>query len=389
MKQPIIICINSLRIGGTERVVSILLEHLKDVFEIHLALYNNAAHYPIPEGVKVFTLDQSPGETNFSMLMKGPLLSYRLYRYCRKYKIQTVVAFLNRPCYLAALMKELWNYKGKVVMCQRTHQSALVKYRSKINRFFSNSLLRCSFSRADLVLANSIEIEIDLRKYLPAKVAVKMIYNPLDLEEIERMSAEPFSKIFEPGIFHFIVLGGLRAEKNHSHLLKAFSLLKKGSAKLWIVGGGKLEEDLKAEAIELKLGNSVEFCGFINNPFPFVIKADCLVLASKVEGFPNALLEGLVCGKPVISTDCFSGPREILDPNKEALQHLKDVEFARFGILVPLESVQLLAKAMEVIMEDRTLREEYALRSREAIKMYDIANLKEEYVSAFSNESPC
>ena len=120
-----------------------------------------------------------------------------------------------------------------------------------------------------------------------------------------------------------------------------------------------------------------------------MIKADCLVLTSKVEGFPNALLEGLVCGKPVISTDCFSGPREILDPNKEALQHLKDVEFARFGILVPLESVQLLAKAMEVIMEDRTLREEYALRSREAIKMYDIANLKEEYVSAFSNESPC
>ncbi|RYG46176.1 MAG: hypothetical protein EOO01_16595, partial [Chitinophagaceae bacterium] len=131
MKEKIVICINSLRTGGTERVVSILLEHLRDRFDLHLVLYNDSADQIIPGGVKVFSLSQPAKEGSIAMLLKGPFLSYRLYRYCRKNSITTIVAFLNRACYLSALTRRLFNYKGKIVMCQRTHQSTLVSYGSR------------------------------------------------------------------------------------------------------------------------------------------------------------------------------------------------------------------------------------------------------------------
>lgn len=112
--------------------------------------------------------------------------------------------------------------------------------------------------------------------------------------------------------FTFISVGKFRVEKNLQLLLQAFSLLKDLPIQLIIIGGGPLETNLKQQAGELGIADKVWFGGFKSNPFKYIKNANCFVLSSHTEGFPNVLLEALACGKSVISTDCKSGPREIL-----------------------------------------------------------------------------
>ncbi len=385
MKERIAICINSLRIGGTERVVTILMEHLKTEFDIHLILYNEEVEYKIPEDITVYPLGGPSREGGVAMLLNGLFFSYKLNRYLRQKSITTVIGFLNRGCYLTALVKKVFNYRGKVLMCQRTHQTTLVSHGSFMYKVFSNRLLKWSFAAADLLVANSSEIKEDLDKYVSRKVQVVFIPNPIDLEEIRNLADEDVNFRFSADQFHFVVLGGLRAEKNHELLLHAFAHLPAGAAKLWIIGGGKLEHRLKRLATRLNIFNSVEFCGSMTNPFPLLMKADAMVLSSRVEGFPNALLEGLACGKAIISTDCKSGPREILAPELSGKGMLEDIVPAKYGILVPVHDAVSLAKAMKEIMTNDRLRGEYSERALIRIKAFDINVLRKEFIRVFSS----
>src|SRR6478735_5807 len=103
IRPKLLISINTLQSGGAERVVSLLLEHLKDDFEIHLGLYTNMVDYIIPPEVKVLYLKQPLNENKILRLLKMPYQAYKVYRYCKKNNIRISVAFLYRPCYINAM----------------------------------------------------------------------------------------------------------------------------------------------------------------------------------------------------------------------------------------------------------------------------------------------
>ena len=98
VKPKLLIFINTLQSGGAERVVSLLLTHLKNEFELHLALYTNIIEYKIPSEIKVLNLNQPLKQNKILRLLKLPFVSYRVYKYCTKNKINTSVGFLYRPC---------------------------------------------------------------------------------------------------------------------------------------------------------------------------------------------------------------------------------------------------------------------------------------------------
>jgi N-acetylgalactosamine-N,N'-diacetylbacillosaminyl-diphospho-undecaprenol 4-alpha-N-acetylgalactosaminyltransferase len=385
VKPKILIFINSLRSGGAERVVSHLLQHLKNDFEIHLALYNRSIDYAIPDEVKIFDLQQSLKENEFVVFLKIPLLSYRLYRYCREHNIPTSIAFLNRPCYINALMRSLWGFKGNIVMCERTHQTTMLQHNSRLYRTISRNLVKFSYKRADLVLSNSYASKADLIENFRIKTPIRVIHNPIDLEFIHRQAAEPVQGVFEEGIFHFIYVGGFRKEKNVPLLLQAFYIIKHLPVKLVIVGGGALQNMLLHLVMELGIGDKVIFCGFDANPYKYIKRADCFVLSSHVEGFPNVILEALACGKPVISTDCKSGPREILAPGTD-LNHeaFSSYEIVEYGLLTPVNDVANLAAAMNKVYEDDTLRTRFQQKAVSRAKQFDVAEIKRYFHVAFS-----
>jgi N-acetylgalactosamine-N,N'-diacetylbacillosaminyl-diphospho-undecaprenol 4-alpha-N-acetylgalactosaminyltransferase len=385
IKPKLLIFINTLQSGGAERVVSLLLGHLKDDFEIHLALYSNIIDYAIPPEIKILNLQQPLVQDKVIRFLKLPGISRKVYRYCKKNNINISVGFLYRPCYINALMKSLWGYKGHVIMCERTHQTTMQQSHSVIYRMFSKFMVMFSYKRADLVLANSYAMQTDLIENFKIKTPVRVIYNPIDLHFIKTHTGEEPDYVFDKNTFYFVNVGGFRKEKNHLLLIQAFFILKNLPCKLLIVGGGVMEEELKQKVHDLGLMDKVIFTGFDNNPFKYVSRSDCFVLSSDVEGFPNVLIEALACSKPVISTDCSSGPRELLAPATD-LHHraINNYEIGEYGILTPVNDVIALAAAMKKMVEDSALRDQFAAKAAGRAQQFDVDEIKQYFYVAFT-----
>ena len=171
--------------------------------------------------------------------------------------------------------------------------------------YSKKSVICCS----DGVLNDFLEIHPSRRKY------AKQIYNPIDIEEIQALSKNLIDlELPEKYIVH---VGKFKSEKRHDILLKAFAA-SGTHRKLVLVGQGPMESQIKELAEELNIESKVFFAGFHANPFPIIKQADLLVLSSDYEGLPTVLLEALAIGTPCISTDCNSGPREILEQHQLA-----------------------------------------------------------------------
>ena len=385
IKPKLLIFINTLQSGGAERVVSLLLGHLNDDFEIHLALYSNIIEFTIPPEIKILNLNQPLIQDKIIRFLKLPYISWKVYNYCKKNGINISVAFLYRPCYINALMKSLWGYEGHVIMCERTHQTTMQQSQSAIYRMFSKFMVMFSYKRADLVLANSYAMQTDLIENFKIKTPVRVIYNPIDLHFIKTHVDEVPDFVFDKNTFHFINVGGFRKEKNHLLLIQAFFILKNLPCKLLIVGGGVMEEELKQKVHDLGLMDKIIFFGFDKNPFKYVSRSDCFVLSSDVEGFPNVLIESLACGKPVISTDCSSGPRELLAPATD-LHHrvINKYEIGEYGILTPINDVTALAAAMKKMYNDAALRSQFAAKAAKRAEQFDVEEIKQYFHVAFT-----
>jgi N-acetylgalactosamine-N,N'-diacetylbacillosaminyl-diphospho-undecaprenol 4-alpha-N-acetylgalactosaminyltransferase len=117
-----------------------------------------------------------------------------------------------------------------------------------------------------------------------------------------------------------------------------------------------------------------------DNPFKYIKKSDVFVLASREEGFPNVLIEAMIFGVPVISTDCISGPREILAPKSDIEFQLKDsIEFAENGILYPVDDMNGLVEALDTLFHDSGMRDRYVKKALEKSKEFSVDKIVEKY----------
>lgn len=385
MKPALLICINSLRSGGAERVVSQLLVHLQEEFDIHLALYSHIIEYEIPKGIKILDLNQSEKDGQIALLLKLPFLSYRISRYCKKHNILHSVAFLNRPCYINALMRSWWGYKGRVVMCERTHETTMLNTKSFLTRAITKFLISASYNRADLVLANAQAIKDDLQMNLKVRTPIEVVYNPVDITDLRCKMQEAVDLNFSADSFYFVSVGNFRKEKNFPLIVDAFANLKGMNCKLLLIGDGPDAALLKQKVASYGITEQVIFCGKAGNPFKYMHRSDAFVLCSDVEGFPNVLLEALACGKAVISTDCRSGPREMLapstDPEFELTEEFKEEEF---GILSPVSNAGIMAAAMKKLMTDEGMRTRLQEKAANRASDFDIRIVRKYFVKAFA-----
>jgi glycosyltransferase involved in cell wall biosynthesis len=280
--------------------------------------------------------------------------------------------------------------------------------KKRFRLLFYKFIMKRFYNKADLLIAVSKGIGLDLVKNFginPRKIIT--IYNPVLLEEIERFSKE---KLFEyEDIFkHQVIItaGRLKRAKGQWYLLRIFKKLKEQhkDLKLLILGEGGLKEYLIKLSEELGLKTyvwdrdklnhdfDVYFLGFQKNPFKFMARSKLFVFPSLWEGLPNALVEAIACGVPVISADCMSGPREILAPNTDITRQTDKPEFAEYGILMPTfeykfksadepldEKEQMWVDIIDKMLTDDDLRKYYAEKGKERVKDFQIEKIIREW----------
>ncbi|MDK2042530.1 glycosyltransferase [Aliarcobacter butzleri] len=348
--RKIVILINSLESGGAERVVSNLLNDFVDRYDCYLILIHKNIFYTLDSRVKILNLNEQKNLLGIKKFLRLPILAYKLSKLIKEYKFDQVISFLSRSNYINILSNIL--IKHETIINERAMPS--LQYEYGINGKINKILIKTLYPRACLCLSNSYGNMMDLKNNFNV-VKIEYIHNLFDIETIEELSKKDIE--FQKKRFTFVTVGRLDSGKNHKLLIEA---VKDFNADLWIIGDGELKEGLQKYINELNLNDKVYLLGKKENPFSFLSKADCFVFSSNYEGFPNVLVEALVCGLPIISTDCQSGPREILAPTSNISFQLKDkIEFAEYGILVPIKNVEKLKEAMNLLINDKNLRKDY------------------------------
>jgi glycosyltransferase involved in cell wall biosynthesis len=193
------------------------------------------------------------------------------------------------------------------------------------------------YSWADNIVPVSQGIADDLTKMSRRPLKnMSVIYNPVVTPELLAKAKEPIDHpwfaLGEPPVI--LGIGRLHQQKDFPTLIRAFALVRqKRSARLMLLGEGPDRDKLEALIKKLDLTNDIALPGFVHNPYAFMSKASVFVLSSLYEGLPTVLIEAIALGTKVISTDCPSGPAEILDSG-------------RYGSLVPVGDIQALAETI-------------------------------------------
>jgi N-acetylgalactosamine-N,N'-diacetylbacillosaminyl-diphospho-undecaprenol 4-alpha-N-acetylgalactosaminyltransferase len=375
-KKKVAIFIISLCAGGAERVVSILLNNLKEKFDVYLIMLQPVIEYEIPSDQKIILLDTNASNNALFNILKIPFLSYRYYRFLKKNNIDRSISFLNRPNFIAGFLKKI-GWKGKIILCERTFTSDYYSKR-KVGDRVGRLLVKKLYSNASLIVCNSKSIETDLRKTFNVQTNFRTIYNPIDLDDIKKktsIAASSASK--ETQSFTFITIGRLNYIKNQEMLIEAGSLLRDIDFKIKIIGRGELKENLNKIAIKYNIADRVSIIDYTDNPFTYLTSADCFVLTSNFEGFPNVVLEALACSLPVISTDCKGGIRELLAPSilLDEASTTNKIIYADYGMLVPVGNAKVLAGAMRKIYYDFNLRQIYRAKGYERAINFDLSKI--------------
>lgn len=263
-----------------------------------------------------------------------------LWRYLRESRPNVVFSaedHLNCAVLLAAILA---GSKAKISGSSRVTPFDTYSIKIFSKRWLLKQLMRALMWRADALTCVSFDMVDQYRTVFDRPPHV-CVYNIVDSRHSRRRMEET---IDDPFVIDrdgplLVAAGRLAAWKGFDDLIRAMSHLpRERRARLLILGDGPMRAELEALVTELGLGDRVRFAGYVENPLKFFVHADVFVLSSLVEGLPNVLVEAMMCGCTPVSTDCPTGPREVL-------------EDGRYGYLVPVRDPVALAQAIEEALD--------------------------------------
>jgi glycosyltransferase involved in cell wall biosynthesis len=336
-----------LRGGGAERVsLDLAHEFARRGHAVEFALMRMAGEF-LPEARAAFSVIdlKAPRTRN---------VPRALARYLRQRRPDAVIANMWSLTVAAVVGRSLSRLRPILLLVE--HSTLSRQYRSW--GWLQNQTMRFSmwllYRGADIVSAVSLGVAKDVEELAGLSPGrVKVLHNPIRSRppptEVAILQAEALWNC--PRGERVLTVGSLKDQKNQSLLLRAFSYLARPQARLMLLGQGDNEAALRTLAEQLGIADRVIFAGFHSDPTAFYHTADLFALSSDYEGFGNVIVEALSRGLPVVSTDCPSGPAEIL-------------ENGRYGRLVPVGDAAGLAQAMDAALSETADTE--ALKRRAA-----------------------
>ena len=368
-KKKITFIIPSLVSGGAERVLIHLINHLnKEKYSICLVLFENILDYKkdLRFSGEIVCLDKKSRWDFFKLIFK-------LRKTLRTYQPDVVLSFLYYTNIVTVMASLFFKRKFKLILCERNYPPEYLQKDRLV--YLKKWLMRFTYRKADKILTVSKSIARVLEKDFNIKSEkIKTIYNPVVLEEIkDKYQKEMKHPFFEDERAQIIIsVGRLVEQKRVDRLLRAFSLVRKKQDRVYLIilGEGELRKELENLSLELRVDKWTDFVGFQSNPYAWIRKADIFVLSSDFEGFPNVILEAMACGTPVVSTDCPSGPNEIIVNGKN-------------GILVPTEDEKAMAEAILKLLTNDNLRKRFFEEGKKKAETLRIEKILPQYEELF------
>lgn len=328
-KKRIALFMSALDGGGAERIMLYLargfVEQGLDV-DLVLAKAEGPLMSQIPPGVRLIDLKS-----------KRLIFSPRtLARYVRKQRPVAVLSALEDANFVAIWTRRFLRLPTRVVVTVHNTLSREAQNATKFKRRIAPYLVKLFYPWADAAIAVSQGAADDLISLGISPRLVQVVYNPVVMPDFYEKAAEPVDHPwFAPDRPPVIIgVGRLERQKDFPTLIRAYAQLREHRPmRLMILGEGQDRPILEELIQDLGLGQEVLLPGFVPNPYAYLAKASVFVLSSLFEGLPTALIEAMAAGTPVISTDCKSGPAEILLNGK-------------YGPLVPVGDVEKMAQAI-------------------------------------------
>lgn len=317
--------------GGAERVMANLACQFNQLgFRVDLVLVRAKGPYLAQISPEVRVVEMKSSSTATSIL--------ELTRYLQRERPVTLLSTMHYANEVALWAKRFSGVSTRVVVCEQNNLSSYAQNTSRFAERWTPLWAKLFYRWADGIIAASEGVAQDLIQITGlSPERIRVIYNPVITPKLENQAQEPVQHPWfisgEPPVV--LGVGRLVGQKDFSTLIRAFALVRQTrAARLVILGnnaGNKSTLDALVE--ELGLTKDVTLLGFVANPYAYMARASVFALSSRWEGFGNVIAEALAVGTPVVSTDCQSGPSEILDHGK-------------YGTLVPVGDYQALAAAI-------------------------------------------
>lgn len=343
--RKILLYIDSMERGGAQRVMCCIAEYLLNL-GIEVLLVNDflpdssKAQYDIPEPIKrLYLRDGLKGNP----ILKNVDRIWKLRRIVRRENPDIVMSFLGRPN-LRMLIATLGLKNTKIVSVRNDPNREYAK------KGIVKQLARILFCFADGCVFQTREAS----DYFPQKVKSRsaIIRNPI---------AESFYKVEKcASPKNVVTVGRLEEQKNHKLLIDAFALIAEQFPldDLYIYGEGALRNELTEHALSKGLEDRIHLPGSTQHVAEVLANSRLFVLSSDYEGMPNALMEAMAVGLPVISTDCpCGGPRELITNEKD-------------GVLIPVRDATRLAEKMKEILSDPIIADCLASGAQNRAEMF-------------------
>nr|WP_236018680.1 glycosyltransferase [Hymenobacter sp. BT559] len=362
--DAILLLIPNLGMGGAQRVFHDHSVELAKRYTVTEAVFNLEGGDAYPSGNPVVSLEVSGGGGALEKTQNFWRRVKELRRLREKKRPAVVVSHLEGADYVNLLS----GGPGKIVLCIHGSKLHDANINGPVGWLRKRILMPWLYNRADAIVTVSRDIKPELVDFFGVKAEkILTINNFFEVADVEAKAQELLS-LAEQAVYAsapvLVTSGRLTRQKNQVPLLTVFAhLLRQQPAKLVFVGDGELRDDIVGAARQRGLrvyeawssaGLSTEydvyFMGMQTNPFKYIKPATLFVFPSAWEGFPMALGEAMICGIPVVSTDCPTGPREMLAPTTTApALALRHAEWAEFGVLMPMltnETTQLADEAV-------------------------------------------
>lgn len=353
-KPKIAFVITSLTSGGAERVISTLANAFVVDYQVTIiTLYNVKPFYDLDSSIKLISCKESYNKNMrfIDSLTNNIYMIGRIFRILKEEKISVAIGFMTTTNIYTIIACKL--AKIPCLISERTHPDF-----DPLSDFWTK-IRKKTYPYCTKLIVQTTGIKSYFTKFLKVnKLAV--VKNPL----ADTLLAFRDSTIKKEQII--LSVGRLDPVKNQRLLIEAFAEMQTENWKIQIVGEGALHSELQLLIKELNQEAYIELVGSVNGVHDYFNKASIFAFTSNFEGFPNALIEAMAFGLPCVSTNCPSGPSEIIDD-------------AENGFLIPIGDKNMLKQKLEILMNQADLREKFGAAAKKSTVKFETKYISEQW----------